>query len=95
MVQILVPNPSAMPLTRGDLLDFEAKFNSVEVRVSSLSVLALWGSLQMIPRIMYEFSQGKPLMQVRESCEEIVAAKSFADLATWLLERDQLVHMAL
>ncbi|EER12608.1 hypothetical protein Pmar_PMAR012132 [Perkinsus marinus ATCC 50983] len=77
--QILVPNPSAMPLTRGDLLDFEAKFNSVE----------------MIPRIMYEFSQGKPLMQVRESCEEIVAAKSFADLATWLLERDQLVHMAL
>ncbi|KAF4697870.1 hypothetical protein FOZ63_026077 [Perkinsus olseni] len=34
-------------------------------------------------------------MQVRESCEEIVPAKSFADLATWLLERDQLVHMAL
>ncbi|KAF4679965.1 hypothetical protein FOZ62_026782, partial [Perkinsus olseni] len=77
--QILVPNPSAMPLTREDLLDFEVKFNSVE----------------MIPRVMFEFSHGKPLMQVRESCEEIVPAKSFADLATWLLERDQLVHMAL
>ncbi|KAF4660971.1 hypothetical protein FOZ61_003642 [Perkinsus olseni] len=77
--QILVPNPSAMPLTREDLLDFEVKFNSVE----------------MIPRVMFEFSHGKPLMQVRESCEEIVPAKSFADLATWLMERDQLVHMAL
>ncbi|KAF4660982.1 hypothetical protein FOL47_006888 [Perkinsus chesapeaki] len=77
--QILVPNPSAMPLIREDLQDFELKFSSAE----------------MIPQIIYAFSHGDPLMEVRRRCEDIVPSKGFADLATWLLERDQLVHMAL